>query len=206
MDRNTFERDLQEKEAAFLLVDAAEGRVVGFSTVAVLDLEVPGSAVKAVFSGDTIVEDRYRSSSGLGLQLGRFFRSCMARYPSTPIVWILTSKGCRTYGLLPALFKEFHPRYGARTPDFHSEVMRAFGSLKYPALYDPSTNLIRYGGDSQRLKPGVADADGRRLSDPHARFFISANPNHMGGDDLVCVAEVIEANFSPLFRRILGPL
>ncbi len=204
MDRSAFDRDLGEKEAVFLIIDDEGERVVGFSTVAVLDLEVSGRPVKAVFSGDTIVEEAHRRSKGLGLQLGSFFRACMARFPSVPIVWILTSKGCRTYGLLPALFKDFHPRHDAPTPAFHAEVMRSFGSAKYPGLYDPSTNLIRYGGNPQRLRPGVADADGRRLSDPHARFFVSANPDHMAGNDLVCVADVTEDNFSPLFLRILG--
>ncbi len=203
MERDTFERDLEEKEAAFLLLDSADGRVVGFSTVTVLDLEAQGSRLKAVFSGDTIVEDRHRHSNGLGLELGKFFRSCMRRFPSARIFWVLTSKGCRTYGLLPILFKEFYPRYDAPTPGFHAELMRAFGALKYPSSYDPATNLVRHGADPQRLKPGVADASGRRLDDPHTRFFIAANPDHMGGDDLVCAAEVREDNFSRLFLRLL---
>jgi len=203
MERDAFEGDLEEKEAVFFLIDAADGRIVGFSTVTVLDLDVRDSRVKAIFSGDTIVEDAHRHSNGLGLELGKFFRSCMRRFPSMPIFWLLTSKGCRTYGLLPILFKEFFPRYDAPTPDFHAELMRVFGALKYPSSYHPAANLVRHGGDPQRLKPGVADAAGRRLDDPHTRFFVAANPGHMRGDDLVCAAEVREENFSRLFLRLL---
>lgn len=203
VDRRTFAADLGEKESVFLLLDRDSGAIVGFSTVMVLDLTISSGPVKVVFSGDTIVAREYRRTTGLGVELGRYFRALLQRFPGTPIYWILTSKGCRTYRLLPFLFLTFSPCFDRPTPPLHREVRDAFGAKKYPQEYDPGAGLIRYRGEAQRLRPGVADATEGRLSDPHTRFFFQVNPKHMRGDDLVCVAEVAEHILSKGFRRLL---
>lgn len=204
VDRQTFAADLSEKESVFLLKEGDSGAVVGFSTVMMLDLAISSGPVKGVFSGDTIVAQEYRRTTGLGVELGRCFRALLQQYPGTPIYWVLTSKGCRTYRLLPFLFLTFSPCYDRPTPPLHRQVRDAFGANKYPQEYDAGTGLVRYRGEAQRLRPGVAEATPERMSDPHTRFFVQVNPEHMRGDDLVCVAEVAEANFSRGFRRLLG--
>ena len=51
-----FEHDLAEKEWVIVLRDGAAGsQIVGFSTLMSLELPAQGQAVKAIFSGDTIV-------------------------------------------------------------------------------------------------------------------------------------------------------
>lgn len=40
-------------------------RVVGFSTLKTLDMNVAGRQVKGVFSGDTIIEEKYWGSRAL---------------------------------------------------------------------------------------------------------------------------------------------
>jgi hypothetical protein len=203
MDRSAFEKDLAEKDDVMLLRDSPSGEIVGFSTLMVLTLTAQDMPVRAVFSGDTIVESEFRHTLGLGVELGRYLRNVANRHPSDAVAWILTSKGCRTYGILPLLFREFSPRWDAPTPLLHALIMDAFGSHKYPAEYDPAGHLVRHRGSPQRLRPGVADAAGRRLRDPHTLFFLQANPGHMNGDDLVCVADGRESNWTPRFRRML---
>ena len=203
MDRRTFDADLDVKESVFLLLDRGSGTIVGLSTVMVLDLAISSGPIKVVFSGDTIVAREYRRTAGLGVELGHYFRVLLQRFPGTPIYWILTSKGCRTYRLLPFFFLAFSPCFDRPTPPLHREVRDAFGARKYPQEYDAGSGLIRYHDEAQRLRPGIADATEGRLSDPHTRFFVQVNPHHMRGDDLVCVAEVAERNFSAGFRRLL---
>ncbi|HNC03901.1 MAG TPA: hypothetical protein PLY05_11175, partial [Agitococcus sp.] len=48
-----FLRDLSKKTGAFLLSCPKEGRIVGFSTILVMDMMVQGEAARGVFSGDT---------------------------------------------------------------------------------------------------------------------------------------------------------
>jgi hypothetical protein len=203
VESTTFATDLAEKDDVLMLLAGDSGAVVGFSTVMVLDLAVGDDTVKAVFSGDTIVAADYRRTPGLGIELAHYLVGLLDRFPDTAIHWILISKGCRTYRLLPFFFTYFSPAYDHPTPARHQAIRDAFGAKKYPQEYDPSSGLIHYRGEPQRLRPGVADATTERLSDPHIRFFVEANPNHMAGDDLVCVAEVAEANFTRGFRRLL---
>lgn len=203
MDRRVFEDDLREKEDVMLLRDRTSGTIVGFSTLMVIDLPLPEGTVRAVFSGDTIVQSEYRTSFGLGVELGRYLRMIAGRYPHDLVVWLLISKGCRTYALLPLLFREFYPRWDAETPTLSARIMDAFGARMYPAEYDPRDRLVRHAGAPERLRPGVADACDRRLGDPHTRFFVQANPGHADGDELVCVADAREDNWSPRLRRLV---
>ena len=203
MSRPAFEEDLREKEDVMLLRDRESAQIVGFSTLVVFDLPVQDAVVRAVFSGDTIVQSAFRNSFGLGIELGNYLRMVVGRYPHDTVVWLLTTKGCRTYALLPLLFREFSPRWDAATPPRHARVMDAFGARKYPAEYDPGNHLIRHAGIPQRLRPGVADVTARRLRDPHTRFFVEANPGHLHGDELVCVADAREDNWSPRLRRLV---
>ena len=203
MARPAFEEDLREKEDVMLLRDRESAQIVGFSTLVVFDLPVQDAVVRAVFSGDTIVQSAFRNSFGLGIELGNYLRMVAGRYPHDIVVWLLTTKGCRTYALLPLLFREFSPRWDAATPSLHARIMDAFGARTYPAEYDPEHHLIRHTGTPQCLRPGVADATARRLRDPHTRFFVQANPDHMNGDELVCVADAREDNWHPRLRRLV---
>jgi hypothetical protein len=204
MDRCTFEKDLREKDCVMILRDEESARIVGFSTLMVIDLPVQGTVVRAVFSGDSIVQSDFRRTLGLAVELGKYLRRVVVSYPSDRVVWLLTSKGCRTYGILPLLFNDFYPRWNAPTPPLYTQMMDAFGARKYPREYDPVGHLVLHRGAAQRLRPGVADVTDRRLRDPHVQFFVQANPGHMNGDDLVCVADAREGNWRPQFRRILG--
>lgn len=204
MERPTFETDLREKQHMMLLRDELSGEIVGFSTLMVLNLHAAGRIVQAVFSGDTIVQSKFRHTLGLGIELGNYLLRISRLHPGDVVVWLLTSKGCRTYGILPLLFREFYPRLDAPTPGFYTAIMDAFGARKYPMEYDPEVHVVRHTGTVQRLRPGVAPASEHRLRDPHVRFFIQANPGHEAGDDLVCVADACMNNWSPRFRRMVS--
>jgi hypothetical protein len=56
-DMPTFIKDFNKKTGAFLVRRCSDGLIVGFSTVALMDLEMNGRKAKGVFSGDTIIEE-----------------------------------------------------------------------------------------------------------------------------------------------------
>src|SRR5689334_3994965 len=87
-----FERDFREKEAVILLRRAENGQIVGFSTLMVLPLSQE-DAITAIFSGDTAVLPPYRSSFGMGVEIGRYFLDVYEAYRSQAIYYILISKG-----------------------------------------------------------------------------------------------------------------
>src|SRR4051812_18858196 len=79
--REDFVNDLEEKDVVALLrKESADGEIVGFSTLMTLDLPIKGRKVKAVFSGDTTVLPEYRSSGGIGVEIGRYFMKALKTF------------------------------------------------------------------------------------------------------------------------------
>ena len=196
--RPDFERDFSEKECVFLLRSA--GKVVGFSTVVTLSLCVDGAPIRAVFSGDTTVRPEYRSSQGLGIELGRYFTREMRH--GQLAYYVLISKGWRTYKVLPFFFHDFYPRHDAQTPAIVDAVIGAFAEAKYPRQFDPKTGVISFNPGAQRLRPGSVDSMPRVLDD-HVCYFLQANPGYLKGDELVCVAALRHENFTRAARRMM---
>ena len=203
VQRQDFEADFREKEAVILLRNAENSDIIGFSTLMLLHLPLPEGDIVAVFSGDTAVLPHYRSSFGLGVEIGRYFLDVHQRYPDQPAYYILISKGWRTYRIMPFLFVEYAPCRNVAVSPFVKSILDAFGRKKYPARYDSTVGVIRSDGAGQRLPPDSSDAAAPQ-GDPDAQFFLQANPEYLRGDELICVASAMTENFTPQFRRLLG--
>src|SRR5205823_6261147 len=99
------------------LIDPVTDALCGFSTQALLDVDVAGRRpVKALFSGDTIIDRGHWGVSALTRVWGRLALSLIDALPSTELYWFLISKGYKTYRFLPVFFREFYPRHDAPTP------------------------------------------------------------------------------------------
>ena len=203
MKRQSFEADLDEKRWVILLGDRDRQRIHGFSTQMILDVEVAGRPIHALFSGDTIVE---RSCWGQGLLAqawGRLALELIEKYPIGSLYWFLISKGYKTYRYLPVFFREFYPRFDMTTPPWAAALIDAVARRKYPQLYDADCGVIRPEPDGCRLRNGVAEITAQRLRDPHIRFFAQRNPRHGDGEELCCIAPLTGENFTPAAARPL---
>jgi hypothetical protein len=199
---NDFIRDFQEKDAVMILrKERCEGEIVGWSTLMVLTLSLPGEEVKGVFSGDTAVLPEYRSSTGLGVELVKYFMQVRERFPRHKVYYILISKGWRTYKIMPFFFKECAPRYDRPISADDKAVMDAFGEKKYPRHYNPATGVVTFS--PQRVKPGSIDAVPAN-PDAHTEFFLRCNPGYLEGNELVCVARVAPDNFTNSVKRLVS--
>lgn len=204
VSRQDFIQDLEEKEAVMLLhKETHDGEIVGFSTLMTFELPVDGRKVKAVFSGDTTVLKEYRSSTGFGIEIARYFTKALEMFPKHEIYYILISKGWRTYKILPFFFKNFAPKHDTPSSTKDKAVMDAFGRKKYPREYHSDRGLIMFSKETQRLIPGSVDALPPLEPDVHTRFFLERNLTYLSGTELVCVAPVNEDNFTPQMMRLL---
>ena len=201
--REAFERDLAAKEHVILL-RSSEGEIVGFSTQVRLRLTLPDRTVVAVFSGDTIVTEQHRGSFETARQICRYFRRAMSDHPKEEVYWLLICKGWRAYRVLRLFFRDYSPRADASDPSAFRDVADGFGNTKYPGLYQSSSRLIVFPGDTQRIRPGSSEAIDHRRSDPGLLFFEKVNPGHERGNELVCVAPIREDNFTAAARRLAG--
>ncbi|HUR80027.1 MAG TPA: hypothetical protein VM733_04640 [Thermoanaerobaculia bacterium] len=187
-DRVTFERDLAEKEWVILLCDD-DGAIAGFSTL--MRLHFGGATV--FFSGDTIVA-KHRWGT---FDLPRLWAQHVFAHAGANTYWFLISSGWRTYRYLPLFFREFHPRDAGMKPLLDRIAIAKFGDA-----YDARTGVIRLATPAP-LREGVSDPDAR-MSNPHVRFFVEANPGHADGDELACLVRVGVDNLTPAGLRMIG--
>src|SRR5258708_11494703 len=205
VSRDRFDADLDEKDWVILLCDRSTQEVGGFSTQMLLDADADGRPIRALFSGDTIVDRERWGDSALSHVWGRLALSLIDRLDTIELYWFLISKGYRTYRFLPVFFPEFYPRHDRPTPGCASAVIDALARRKFPNGYDAHAGVVRAGTDKDRLRAGVADLTAERLRDPHVRFFAARNPGYADGDELCCIAPLTRANFTAAAYRVIGP-
>jgi len=188
--RARFDADLAGKDDVIVLRDA-ERRIRGFSTLARLSVQVRGRRHRAVFSGDTVVDEAFWGTRVLGrVFLGYMFRQRL-RHPLCPLWWFLISKGYKTYLLMANNFPEHWPRHERSVPAARQELLDALAGRMFPAHYEPRTGLIRFPPHHGRLRGGMAATDAQLLADnPRVRFFEARNPDWAEGVELACIASM----------------
>jgi hypothetical protein len=202
-DLDTFLRDMSRKTGVFLLTNQ-DRQIVGFSTVALMDLDIGKRRMKGVFSGDTIIERDYWGSRALPLAFFLYLVRVVVRYPLTPVFWLLISKGYKTYLLMANNFFRFYPHPEQRYQKY-AELIPKYCEELFPGYYDPARGVLDFGHDYQKLRGDVAPiTDHERQASAAIRFFEQCNPEWQRGTELPCVGR---AGFPDAFRylfRFLG--
>lgn len=199
-----FEADLEEKQCVIQVFDPATGQLCGFSTQMVIDAECDGRSIKALFSGDTIVDRAYWGDRALPHIWGQLAMSMIDDWPDCELYWFLISQGYRTYRFLPVFFHEFYPRFECETPAWAQAVIDALGRHKFPANYCSTSGIVRANSSQYRLRNDVAELTAERLRDPYVLFFAERNPQHAAGDELCCIAPLTRTNFTAAAHRVIG--
>jgi len=198
-----FQSDLAEKDFIVVLNDAASGEPKGFSTQQILFANLDGKPIRALFSGDTIIEPGYWGEQELVRGWCRIVGQLLAEDAVTPLYWLLISKGFRTYLYLPVFYHEFWPRYDRDTPERIKGILDAFASSKWPKYYQESSGLLEFPESFGNVKSEIADIPIARMDDPHVQFFLKSNPGYMKGSELVCLAPISLENTKSIGRRLI---
>jgi hypothetical protein len=202
-NRTDFETDLSEKDWVILLMDSERGRLCGFSTQQLVSACCEGGPVKALFSGDTIVDLEYRFETALMREWGRLAMELAESTAPDPLYWFLISKGYRTYRFLPVFFREFFPRFDAETPAATNRIIDGLAGSLFADAYDPRRGLLMAWPSKNRLRPRYAGVSEHRRRDHHVRFFLDRNPDYRIGDELCCLARIHIDNFTPAALRLI---
>lgn len=201
-----FDKDLEEKKWAIFLRDRKSGNLKGFSTYTLLDeASIEGQKIRAIFSGDTIIDRGYWGCWELFRMFGKLSFKLHKAYEENNVrlYWFLISMGYKTYRLLPAFFNVFYPRCDKDTPAFEKKVIEHFGEAKFPRQYNKEEGVIHFAEQRDRLKEGVANITPEKLKNEHVRFFCRKNPGHKYGDELACIAEFSEKNLNKAALRMI---
>jgi hypothetical protein len=205
IQREQFEADLAAKEWVIQVHDPLTECLAGFSTQTMLQVEVDGEPVRALFSGDTVVDPQHWGDIALAHEWGRLAMSLIERHAEQPLYWFLTSKGFRTYKYLPLFFREWYPSVDAPTPSRERAVIDALARHVAPSSYDATTQLIRATPGKEHVRATLGNPGNRSQADRHVRYFVARNPGYQLGDELCCVAPLSKANFTAAALRVIYP-
>ena len=199
-----FARDLGEKNWV-LLLSRADGRLVGFSTILAYETSFGGKPLSVIYSGDTIVAPEGWGSSALARGWISCVRELRETYPRGPYFWLLLTSGFRTYRFLPVFWREFHPRFDSVMPHVRRELRDHLALERFGRAYDSARGIVRFA-HPQKLRGELKAIPQGRAQDPHVAFFLSQNPGHEEGDELVCLTELSDENLTRAGRRMIMPM
>jgi len=201
VDEAVFRSDLAGKDHVILLRDP-DGAVQGFTSLRIITTVFHSRPVKALYSGDTIIDRAHWGT----LELPRVWIPFMLRQVEdaggVPFYWFLISSGYKTYRFLPVFFREFYPRHDVPMPDGIRGLREHLGRLLFGDRFDPATGTIELEHPTP-LREGVVE-DHQRRKDPHVTFFLATNPRHAEGGELACLTPLRRDNFRPATLRLLG--
>jgi hypothetical protein len=191
--REGFESDLDRKQLAAIL-RSADGKVRGFTTLALNPGGYRASDHDILYSGDTIIDPAYWGS----LEMMRGFTTGVGRIlgglGGRRLFWLLTSKGHRTYMLMAQFCKVFYPSYVEGESEDLRAIARQCGRLLYPNHWSEEKGVLTFSGKNGPLKRGLVQGTYDRVKNPHVQFFLATNPGFGEGDELLCVAELHPEN------------
>ncbi len=199
--REQFERDLAEKN--WVMEIRRNGRLAGLlHAAASARQQFDGSALTAIYSGDTIVAPEGWGSPALArtwIACGE--RICARTARRAAATGCSSRRGFRTYRFLPVFWREFFPRFDARRRPRVSGSSIISPPRSYGSRYAAASGLVRFPRP-QRLRGALQAVPQGRIADPHVAFFLARNPGHAAGDELACLTEISAANLTPAGRRM----
>lgn len=193
-----FASDLAAKDYVIELTSGGELR--GFSTVAVLQLHA-GAAVRAIYSGDTIIDHRYWGEQALAIAFCRLAGATKAAEPALPLYWFLITKGHRTYRYLGAFSHEYYPHPTRPTPALAARIIDVLAHSKFGAAWKPDLGVVRFERSLGRLRAQWSEPRPSLAGRAEVRFFLQRNPGHALGDELCCLTELAAPNLRSHARR-----
>jgi hypothetical protein len=128
-----------------------------------------------------------------------------ASLPEGRCLWLLLSAGFRTYRLLSVFWRDFWPRFDVEMPEDIRALRDAIARERFGECYDAVTGVVRFTRPN-RLSGAMAEVPDGRGDDPHVAYFFQQNPGWRGGDELVCLTEIDDANLTPAGRRMIRQL
>jgi hypothetical protein len=189
-DLETFVKDIIKKQYVLLIKHPKNGKIVGFSTIALLNISYKNKSALGLFSGDTILEKEFWGSRRWQLTWVLFCLKVRLFNLRVPFFWLLISKGYKTYLLLANNFVNYYPRLDKDDTEL-GNIVDIYCEHLYPEHYIKERQLLDFGEEYQNLKSHVAEiSDELRESQPKIRFFEERNPEWWRGTELPCVGVI----------------
>ncbi|PCJ46859.1 MAG: hypothetical protein COA99_01925 [Moraxellaceae bacterium] len=186
-----FNKDLDEKKHVILLFAGKNRDIKGFSTLMQVNTVINGRKTRAIFSGDTVVDQEYWGQRVLGRKFLSYLFMKQARHPLSPLYWLLISKGYKTYLLMSNNFREHYPRFETPTPSSRQKLIDVFANQLFGDSYNAESGCCRFSESFGQVRREVAPLDCAQVEkNARIKFFVDKNPGWSNGDELVCLARM----------------
>ena len=148
------------------------------------------ASIRAIYSGDTIIERAYWGTQALAFTWLRFAGTVKAQVPDCPLYWFLIVKGHRTYRYLSAFSIDFYPHWQMPTPPWAQSIMTGLARRRFNDAYDAERGVVSFPQSRGHLRPVWAEIEPEEAARPDVAFFLRSNPGYVRGDELVCLTEL----------------
>jgi len=197
--RQRFDADLDAKHLV-LTVHGGDA-IQGFTTLLVLEEKFAGTPVRAIYSGDTIIDRAYWGSQILAFNWIRLAGAIKGEEPDVPLYWFLIVKGHRTYRYLSAFSRCFYPHWARETPGSLQTLMDQLAQARFPGFYRADLGIVHFPESHGHLKPILAEITAAESQRDDVAYFLARNPGYRNGDELVCLTELCADNLTTLARK-----
>lgn len=194
-----FASDLNEKD--WVLRIRRGDRLLGFTTLQLFHTEFDGRPINVVYSGDTITEPEVWQSLVLARSWIAMVRQAQRARADEPWYWLLLSSGYRTYRFLPLFWRTFWPCHDTDTPPDAARLLNQLARERFGEQFIETAGVVRFR-HPQTLGGALADIPEGKQRDPHVAHFLTRNPGHARGDELVCLTDLGDHNLTPAGLRM----
>ncbi|WP_246128489.1 hypothetical protein [Pleionea sediminis] len=211
VEQEVFINDMSEKEGIIILTDNSIKKIVGFSTLKKVPLDINGKKGIGLFSGDTVLERQYWGDRSLHTKFLHYIVKLKISNPLTPVYWLLISKGYKTYLLMANNFVDYYPRADLSNSNSATiknkqlkSVVSNYCEQLFPKAFDQQNMILDFGENSQHLKDNVAEITKEMQQKyPKIDFFVKRNPDWHRGTELPCVGEISFKLFASYIGKML---
>jgi hypothetical protein len=189
-DLDAFTSDIRKKQYVLLITHPTSGIIVGFTTIAIINLTYKRKNVLGLFSGDTILEKEFWGSRRWQLTWAWFCLKLKLMNLRSPFFWLLISKGYKTYLLMANNFNRYYPRLDSEDEQL-ADIVDLYCEQLFPAQYIKDLRILDFGDQYQSLQSHVAEISPHlRETQPKIKYFEELNPNWRRGTELPCVGVI----------------
>ena len=125
-----------------------------------------------------------------------------AYQPGRRLLWLLLSKGHRTYAYLPLFAQRFFPSVDReRNAAELAPIIDLSANKIFGENWRPELGVVRFGESLGQLKPELIEGTRARATQRQVAYFLKKNPGFAKGDELVCMTELAPENLRRHVRR-----
>jgi hypothetical protein len=194
---NQFRNDLFKKDYVGIM-NSEDQRIFGFTTIKVNPVKITG--VNIIYSGDTIIDRPFWGKNNLTAGWIKAIGQICSTKTKEPWLWVLISKGHRTYMYLPIYFGQYFPAIDSKKGKALESLVIKTAEKMFGDNWNAEKGILRFNTSMGNLKNDLIE-DTLQSSNKHAQFFLKKNPGFYKGEELVCGTWLNDENLHPRIKK-----